>query len=285
MPLYLQCRGIERIYPKNYTIEINARIYGVKPETGSIHVRLTEGHYRYIHDYEDNHWIETFSNVTSIRFRLFPGHNKYSIHLFHMGEEIETTFFKKIEIDRYDIAKSANMHYDKKYLDKNEWKDFGWHLRMEQNDYIFENEPRIVNQYIQPARVQQEEEEDTSSEMLTLESLLNLPKKPKKWTYYDVLGISSDATSKQIKKAYMSKARRWHPDKIEERHKEDQRITEIILTQCMKLIGEAYEILRNPEKRRQYDQDLYNDKHDHSKWNLENLSYEFYNPYIVFENK
>ena len=53
----------------------------------------------------------------------------------------------------------------------------------------------------------------------------------------------------------------------------------------MKLIGEAYEILKDPETRRQYDYDLANNSYDHSKWNLENLSYEFYNPYIVFDNK
>jgi hypothetical protein len=259
----------------------------VATETCKLQVRLTKGHYNYFHDYENNEWIETWSNVTRIRFGLLQSsYNEYSMQLFHMNEAIGTTVPYKIRIKRHIIENSANMHYDKQHLDEDKWGNFNWYVRMEGKDFICENKPvKNVNRYIQPARVQPEEEEDPSSEMLTIESLLKLPKKPLKWTYYDVLGIPANSTYEEITRAYKSKARRWHPDKIEQRQKEDPRITDIIMTQCMKLIGEAYEILQDREKRRQYDYDLVNNSYDHSRWNLENLSYEFYNPYIVFENK
>ena len=63
--------------------------------------------------------------------------------------------------------------------------------------------------------------------------------------YYDVLGTSKTATEDDIRKAYRSLARKYHPDvnpgdkSAEERFKD---------------INEAYEVLSDPEKRKRYDQ-------------------------------
>ncbi len=62
--------------------------------------------------------------------------------------------------------------------------------------------------------------------------------------YYEILGVSPNATPQEIRQAYLEAVRRWHPDrnKSPEAH-------EIFL-----LVREAYEILSNPALRKDYDQ-------------------------------
>ena len=61
--------------------------------------------------------------------------------------------------------------------------------------------------------------------------------------YYDALGVSRDASSDEIRQAYRRLARRYHPDVNKEAGAEDR----------FKEISEAYEVLRDPEKRERYD--------------------------------
>jgi curved DNA-binding protein len=61
--------------------------------------------------------------------------------------------------------------------------------------------------------------------------------------YYQVMGIPRDATEAQIKQAYRKLARKYHPDVSKEKDAEAR----------FKEVGEAYEVLRSPEKRAAYD--------------------------------
>ena len=62
--------------------------------------------------------------------------------------------------------------------------------------------------------------------------------------YYDILGVKPDASEAEIKAAYRKLARQYHPDKNKEPGAEER----------FKAINEANEALRDPEKRRTYDQ-------------------------------
>jgi molecular chaperone DnaJ len=65
-----------------------------------------------------------------------------------------------------------------------------------------------------------------------------------KQDFYTVLGVPRDATEADIKKAYRKLAMEWHPD----RNNGDKAAEE-----QFKLVTEAYEVLRDPEKRAAYD--------------------------------
>ena len=61
--------------------------------------------------------------------------------------------------------------------------------------------------------------------------------------YYEALGVPRDASSDDIRQAYRKLARKYHPDVNKEPDAEDR----------FKEISEAYEVLRDPEKRERYD--------------------------------
>ena len=63
--------------------------------------------------------------------------------------------------------------------------------------------------------------------------------------YYEILGISKNATAAEIKKAYRKKAIEFHPDKNPGDAKAEENF---------KKAAEAYEVLGNPEKKSRYDQ-------------------------------
>lgn len=62
--------------------------------------------------------------------------------------------------------------------------------------------------------------------------------------YYKVMGVNRDASAKDIKLAYRRLARKYHPDISKEPKAEEK----------FKEVGEAYEVLKDPEKRKVYDQ-------------------------------
>jgi curved DNA-binding protein len=62
--------------------------------------------------------------------------------------------------------------------------------------------------------------------------------------YYAIMGVKRDATQDEIKRAYRKLARKYHPDVSKESDAETR----------FKEVGEAYEVLKDPEKRAAYDQ-------------------------------
>lgn len=66
---------------------------------------------------------------------------------------------------------------------------------------------------------------------------------PAKRDYYEVLGLSRNATEEEIKKAFRTLAFKYHPDRNREDGTEEK----------FKEVNEAYEVLSDPEKRAAYD--------------------------------
>lgn len=62
--------------------------------------------------------------------------------------------------------------------------------------------------------------------------------------YYSTLGVAKDATAAEIKKTYRKQAAKFHPDRNPGNKRAEKKFKEI---------GEAYEVLKDPEKRKLYD--------------------------------
>jgi len=61
--------------------------------------------------------------------------------------------------------------------------------------------------------------------------------------YYETLGVKRNAGADEIKRAYRKQAQQYHPDRNKEADAHER----------FSKIGEAYEVLKDPEKRKKYD--------------------------------
>ena len=63
--------------------------------------------------------------------------------------------------------------------------------------------------------------------------------------YYKILGVEKDASQDEIKRAYKKVAIKYHPDRNEGNKEAEEKF---------KQAAEAYDVLRDPDKRARYDQ-------------------------------
>lgn len=85
-------------------------------------------------------------------------------------------------------------------------------------------------------------------------------------TLYEILEVSENASAEIIEKAYKVLAKKYHPDLQEESQKVNSE-------NKMKQINEAYEVLGNPEKRKEYDMKLKKDREEEKLKNNIDINY------------
>ncbi len=95
--------------------------------------------------------------------------------------------------------------------------------------------------------------EHETAELLTVAKLLEAHKKLAQQNHFEVLGVDRNATAREIKKAYFTLAKRYHPDRhfgppLNEMKSE--------LEALFNAIHEAHETLASPDRRKKYDQEL-----------------------------
>jgi tetratricopeptide (TPR) repeat protein len=86
-----------------------------------------------------------------------------------------------------------------------------------------------------------------------IQDLLTLARVVGEATYYDVLNVEDDASEAQLKRAFYSMSRRYHPDRFYRREVGEY---ESVIERVFTGITTAYEVLRDPLDRRRYDREI-----------------------------
>lgn len=92
--------------------------------------------------------------------------------------------------------------------------------------------------------------------------------------YYKILGVKSDANDAEIKKAFKKKAMELHPDKNQNDPKATEKFQEL---------NEAYETLKDPIKRKEYD--LKNKKHEKTEEKKKNTDDDIFSSFFSSREK
>ncbi len=94
-------------------------------------------------------------------------------------------------------------------------------------------------------------------------------------TFYQILGVPTNAKPEEIRAAYLAKARKLHPDNFRNASKRDQTRSE----ELMRELNQAWSTLSNREKRSKYDLKLTSEKKDNRSYTSTNrTSYQVWTP-------
>ncbi len=171
----------------------------------------------------------------------------YRIDLIQMADEFDV---EKEFDQRYAGALYKALRVDQKFFSalKGRTGAFGSKKEMNYTDFY-----RPAGDIAFPYRKRYKPKEEEASLLSFAKSFGFFKARAESWkppedaakkNYYQILGIARDADEKEIKRAYRLGALRYHPDRHPNDPEAEARFKEI---------GEAYEVLSDPERRRTYD--------------------------------
>ncbi|KHN74550.1 Chaperone protein DnaJ [Toxocara canis] len=83
---------------------------------------------------------------------------------------------------------------------------------------------------------------------------------PRRKSYYEILGVRRDASDEEIKQAFVRRSQQLHPDgveyKAEVKKSRDRYVPDLSPTEQFMRLKQAYDVLRKPNMRKEYDREL-----------------------------
>ncbi|GAX23094.1 DnaJ homolog subfamily C member 3 [Fistulifera solaris] len=163
-------------------------------------------------------------------------------------DETHTAFARSLQIplarayskagDHARALKVAQAHVE----DSGETTESLWALgEIQQNAEKYEEAVRTFQRAVEVTEDRVQEQQTAKQKLRDAQIAL---KQSKEKNYYKILGVSRNASKKEIKKAYRELALQWHPDKNEDKELAEKKFQDI---------SEAYEVLSDEENRAKYD--------------------------------
>jgi hypothetical protein len=143
-------------------------------------------------------------------------------------------------------------------IDFDEWKQLGWICTETADSIVCEATNKHAQKPSEEGNNQPENTDkkhaETTKGTWTLETLLKLPQM---WTFYDVLDVQRNFTNRELERNYRKKCLKWHPDRGPKSSKaEDGAGVSEYGEFIFKLLGEAYNTLKDRDLKYEHDEEI-----------------------------
>lgn len=108
--------------------------------------------------------------------------------------------------------------------------------------------------------------ESNASKQSPVQQLQGILQKFATMDYYQIIGVEANAPDAEVRKKFYARSMRYHPDRY---HYVEEAEFKKLVTAIYKQISEAYNVLKDPKVRREYDQRLAADRVNNLRYRKE----------------